>query len=149
MEEIGKLVILDVKARIGRGKNVDDEPAKPLKPGKNGKRGYPDRKAAKGLSTLRDLFWRGMTMRSIRVISSKANEVRIGFDNPQAATIAAVNQRRDPAWWFSPSNRQYIQQVVSDVTSNTDMVRAEGKQGEAPKKTPGRDAATGRLTKAA
>ena len=149
MEAIGNLVIADVKARIGRGKNVDDEPAKPLKPGRNGKLGYPDRKAAKGLQSIRDLFWRGMTMRSIRVISSKPNEVRIGFDNPQAATIAAVNQRRDPAWWFSPSNKQYIQYVVSDTMNHSDMVRAQGKAGEPPKKVPGRDAVTGRFTKAA
>jgi len=52
-------------------------------------------------------------MRSIRVISAKANEVRIGFDNPQAARIAAINQRREPMFWFSPSNKKTVQELVS------------------------------------
>ena len=92
MATIGNLVIADVQARIHKGLNVGDAPAKALKPGRNGKRGYPDYKTARGLQGIRDLVWRGLTMRSIRVISSKANEVRIGFDNPQAARIAAINQ---------------------------------------------------------
>ena len=113
MTVIGNLVIADVSARIHKGKNVQDESAKPLKPGRNGHRGYPDYKAARGLQPIRDLFWRGLTMRSIRVISAKANEVRIGFDNRQAARIAAINQRREPMFWFSPSNKKTIQELIS------------------------------------
>jgi hypothetical protein len=123
MATIGNLVIADVKARIAKGLNIEDAAAKALKPGRNGKRGYPDYKVARGLQGIRDLTWRGMTMRSIRVISSKANEVRIGFDNPQAAQIAAFNQRRDTVFWFSPANKKTIQELVSTAIRASEMVR--------------------------
>jgi hypothetical protein len=64
-------------------------------------------------------------MRSIRVISSKANEVRIGFDNPQAARIAAINQNREAMFWFSPANKKTIQQLVSTAIRAAEAVRVE------------------------
>ena len=123
MATIGNLVIADVSSRIRKGRNVSDAATKPLKPGRNGKRGYPDRKTARGLQGIRDLVWRGLTMRSIRVISSKANEVRIGFDNPQAARIAAMNQNREAMFWFSPANKKTIQELVSQAIRASEMVR--------------------------
>jgi len=123
MATIGSLVIAGVQARIRKGQNVSDAAAKPLKPGRNGKRGYPDRKVAKGLQGIRDLVWRGLTMRSIRVISSKPNEVRIGFDNPEAARIAAMNQNREAVFWFSPSNKKQIQELVSQAIRAAELVR--------------------------
>lgn len=123
MATIGNLVIADIQARIRKGQNVADAQAKPLKPGRNGKRGYPDYKTARGLQGIRDLVWRGLTMRSIRVISSKANEVRIGFDNPQAARIAAMNQNREAMFWFSPNNKKRIQELVSTAIRAAEMVR--------------------------
>lgn len=123
MATIGNLVIADVQARIRRAVNVADAPAKALKPGRNGHRGYPDYKAARGLQGIRDLVWRGMTMRSMRVISSKANEVRIGFDNPQAAHIAAINQNREAMFWFSPANKRRIQELVSQAIRASEMAR--------------------------
>jgi hypothetical protein len=147
MTTIGKAVIADIKARIHRGQNVDDNPAKALKPGRNGKRGYPDYKTARGLQGIRDLVWRGMTMRSMRVISAKDNEVRIGFDNPQASMIAAMNQNREPMFWFSPGNRALIQRLVSEALSNAEAVRTRD-SGSTPDRTQGRDE-QGRFTKAA
>ena len=123
MATIGNLVIADVQARIRKGRNVTDAAAKPLKPGRNGKRGYPDYKVARGLQGIRDLVWRGMTMRSIRVISAKPNEVRIGFDNPQAARIAALNQSKEATFWFSPANKKTIQELVSQAIRASEMVR--------------------------
>jgi hypothetical protein len=123
MTTIGNLVIADIQARIRKGQNVADAQAKPLKPGRNGKRGYPDYKVARGLQGVRDLVWRGLTMRSIRVISSKPNEVRIGFDNPQAARIAAMNQNREAMFWFSPNNKKRIQELVSTAIRAAEMVR--------------------------
>jgi len=123
MATIGNLVIADVQARIRRGQNAADAQAKALKPGRNGKRGYPDYKVARGLQGIRDLVWRGLTMRSIRVTSSKANEVRIGFDNPQAALIASINQNREAMFWFSPNNKKRIQELVSQAIRASEMVR--------------------------
>jgi hypothetical protein len=123
MTSIGNAVIADVKARIQKGQNVADASAKPLKPGRNGHRGYPDYKVARGLRGIRDLVWRGMTMRSIRVIDARPNTVRIGFDNPQAARIAAINQTREAVFWFSPNNRQRIQELVSQAIRAAELVR--------------------------
>jgi len=123
MSNIGNAVIADVRARIQKGHNVADASAKPLKPGRNGHRGYPDYKVARGLQGIRDLVWRGMTMRSLRVISSKPNEVRIGFDNPQAARIAAINQTREAVFWFSPNNRIRIQELVGQAIRAAELVR--------------------------
>jgi hypothetical protein len=125
MATIGNLVIADVQARIHTARNVADAPAKPLKPGRNGRRGYPDYKAARGLQPLRDLVWRGLTMRSIRVVSAKPNEVRIGFDNPQASRIAAINQSREPMFWFSPQNIERIRELVSGAIRHSEMVKPE------------------------
>jgi hypothetical protein len=62
-------------------------------------------------------------MRSIRVISSKSNEVRIGFDNPQVARIAAANQNREAVFWFSPNNKKRIQELVSTAIRAAELVR--------------------------
>jgi hypothetical protein len=147
MTTIGNAVIADIKARIHKGQNVADSPAKALKPGRNGHRGYPDYKVARGLQGIRDLVWRGMTMRSLRVISAKDNEVRIGFDNPQAAQIAAINQNREEMFWFSPANKQLIQRLVSAALANAEAVRARD-GGATPERTQGRDE-LGRFTRAA
>ena len=124
MAVIGNLVVADVVSRIRKARNVEDAPAKPLKPGRNGKRGYPDWKAAHGLQPVRDLFWRGLTLRSIRVISAMSNEVRIGFDNPQAAGIAYINQSREPMFWFSPTNLTHIHDLVKQTVLTTELVRS-------------------------
>ena len=126
MSVIGNLVVADVQSRMRKGLNASDDPAKPLKPGRNGKRGYPDYKIARGLQGIRDWVWRGMTVRSMRVVSAKANEVRIGFDNPQASRIAAINQRREPMLWFSPQNRKRIRELLSQALNRVG-VRDTGK----------------------
>jgi hypothetical protein len=123
MGVIGNLVIAGVKSRINKAQTVEDSPAKPLKPGRDGHRGYPDYKLARGLQAIRDLFWRGLTMRSLRVISSKANEVRIGFDNPEASRIAAINNSREPMFWFSPADQQRIQELVSQAIHSAETVQ--------------------------
>jgi hypothetical protein len=147
MQAIGQAATDSISARIRRGLNVQDDAAKPLKPGRNGRRGYPDYKVARGLQGIRDLVWRGMTMRSLRVISAKDNEVRIGFDNPQAAQIAAINQNREAMFWFSPANKQLIQRLVSAALANAEAVRARD-GGATPERTQGRDE-LGRFTRAA
>jgi hypothetical protein len=123
MATIGNLMIGGVSVRIHKGLSSSDEPAKPLKPGRGGRRGYPDYKLARGLQAIRDLFWRGLTMRSLRVTSSKANEVRIGFDNPEASRIAAINNSREPMFWFSPGDQQRIQELVSQAIHSAETVQ--------------------------
>jgi len=128
MANIGQTVIdTVVKPRIAQAVNVSDQPAKPLKPGRvvNGRqlKGYPEYKIARGRAPIRDLFWRGMTMRSMRVVDATANKVRIGFDNPQASRIAAINQRREPMFWFSPADQLKIGEIVRAELSQAELVQ--------------------------
>jgi hypothetical protein len=127
MANIGQAVIdTVVKPRIARAVNMADQSAKPLKPGRVVKgrqlKGYPEYKIARGRAPIRDLFWRGMTMRSLRVVDATANKVKIGFDNPQASRIAAISQRREEMFWFSPADQQKIGEIVRDEIRNAEMV---------------------------
>ena len=58
-------------------------------------RGYPDYKAATGLQSLRDWFWTGRTMRTLKVKSASENLVVVGFIDPSADRIAHVNGPRE------------------------------------------------------
>ena len=95
-----------IAARIGKGLNVNDAPAKPLKPGRNGRRGYPDYKAARGLQPFRDWFWTGRTMRSLKVKSASENRAVIGFVDPNADRMAHVNNLREKQFGISPKDRK-------------------------------------------
>ena len=115
MTTLGNRVITEVvRQRIARAVNVTDSPAKPLSmKGRRGNR-YFYIKKAKGLTSIRDLFLSGRTMGSLRVVSASNNKVRIGFDNPRASRIAAINQRRDPMFWFSPLDQREIGRIVEE-----------------------------------
>ena len=107
MTVIGKTVMdTAIKPRIFAGINANDAPAKPLSVR------YIKAKLKRGLNPIRDLVWRGLTMRSMRVVNATANKVAIGFDNPQAGKIAAINNARDRMFWFSDKDQKVIQSVV-------------------------------------
>jgi hypothetical protein len=115
MTNVGNRVIAEVvKRRIGRAVNVDDVPAKALSArGRRGQR-YFYIKKAKGLPPIRDMVLTGDTMRALRVVDARANQVKIGFDNPRAAHIAAMNQNRDPMFWFSAADHPLIGAIVRE-----------------------------------
>ena len=107
MTVIGKTVMdTAIKPRILSGINANDAPAKPLSVR------YIKAKLKRGLQPMRDLVWRGLTMRSMRVVNATANKVAIGFDNPEAGKIAAINNARDRMFWFSDKDQKVIQSVV-------------------------------------
>ncbi len=101
-----------IAQRIGKGLNANDEPAKPLKPGRNGHRGYPDYKIAHGLQPLRDWFWTGRTMRSLKVKSANENRAIIGFVDPKADLVAHVNNLREKAFGISEKDRNAMTATV-------------------------------------
>jgi hypothetical protein len=123
MTAIGNGAISGVRARIAKALNVQDSPAKPLSTNGKGRKRYFYVKKAKGLNPARDLVFSGRTMASIKVISATANQVRIGFDNPQAARIAAINQNREAVFWFSPSNQEQIRELISQAIRAAELVR--------------------------
>jgi hypothetical protein len=123
METIGAVVRDSIAARIGKGLNVEDAPAKPLKPGRNGHRGYPDYKAARGLQPFRDWFWTGRTMRSLKVKAASENRVSIGFVDPNADRVAHVNNLREKAFGISPKDRLALRAIVLAVLKRVRAVR--------------------------
>jgi hypothetical protein len=115
MARVGERVIAEVvRARIAKGINVNDGPAKPLSKTGQRRNRYFYIKRAKGLPTIRDLVYTGRTMAALGVVSARSNQVRLGFNNPRAAAIAYFNQRRDPMFWFSPEDQRKIGLIVSE-----------------------------------
>lgn len=114
MVTIGQALTDSIKDRIHRGEDANDAPAKPLKPGRNGKRGYPDYKIARGLQAIRDWFWTGRTLRSLKVLSANENKVTIGFSDDHADMVAHVQNGRDRMFGVSPKNREAVEAAVSE-----------------------------------
>jgi hypothetical protein len=112
METIGNVVLDSMYRRITNGFNANDAPSKALKPGKNGKRGYPERKAARGLQPVRDWFFSGRTMRSMKVKSASENKVVIGFINANADRVAHINNLRERSFGVSPKDRLALNAIV-------------------------------------
>ena len=125
MLSIGTAVRDSIAQRIGKGLNANDEPAKPLKPGRNGHRGYPDYKIAHGLQPLRDWFWTGRTMRSLKVKNANENRAVIGFVDPKADLVAHVNNLREKAFGISTKDRNATTAAVLAILMRARVVRVE------------------------
>jgi hypothetical protein len=123
MLSIGNVVLDSIATRIHRGLTVDDVPAKELKPGRNGHRGYPDYKSARGLQPFRDWFWTGRTMRSLKVKQVSENRCVIGFIDPNADTIAHMNNRRQKQFGVSPRDREALTAVVRAVLKQSRVIQ--------------------------
>ena len=123
MQTIGNVVRDSIAARIGKGLNVEDAPARPLKPGRNGRRGYPDYKAARGLQPFRDWFWTGRTMRSLKVKAVSENRVTIGFVDPNADRIAHVNNLREKQFGVSPKDRMALRAIVGALLNRARVIQ--------------------------
>jgi len=123
MLSIGNVLRDSIAARIGRGLNVNDAPAKALKPGRNGWRGYPDYKRARGLQPIRDWSWTGRTMRSLKVKSANENQAVVGFVDPTGDRIAHVNNLREKQFGVSPKDRSALNAAVLAVLRQAGVVR--------------------------
>ena len=113
MLTIGGVLRDSIAERIGKGLNVNDAPARALKPGRNGRRGYPDYKSARGLQPIRDWFWTGRTMRSLKVKSASENRAAIGFVDPKADRVAHLNNMRERQFGISPRDRKVLTAAIS------------------------------------
>jgi hypothetical protein len=122
MLAIGNVLRDSIATRIGRSLNVNDATAKALKPGRNGRRGYPDYKKARGLQPIRDWFWTGRTMRSLKVKSASENRAVIGFVDPNADRIAHVNNLRERQFGVSPKDHQALNAAVLKMLQKARIV---------------------------
>jgi hypothetical protein len=123
MLTIGTVVRDSIAARIAKALNVNDAPARPLKPGRSGRRGYPDYKAARGLQPIRDWFWTGRTMRSLKVKSASENRVVIGFVDPKAGRVAHRNNLLDRQFGVSPNDRKGLNAAVRATLKRARVIR--------------------------
>jgi hypothetical protein len=106
MTTIGLFMCDRIRRRIQNGLNVDDNPSRALKPA------TVKAKLRRGLNPIRDWTWRGRTLRSLNVLRANENSVTIGFTDPQADQIAAVNNRREKAFGVSPEDRKALREIV-------------------------------------
>jgi hypothetical protein len=101
--------------RIKAGLNSEDSQAKPLKPGRNGRGGYPALKRKRGLQAVRDWTLTGRTLQAMKTLSASENSCTIGFDGSRANAIAYFNEKREPAFAASPSDRAALRAYLSNL----------------------------------
>ena len=106
MTTIGLFMCDRIRRRIQSGVNISDNPSKELT------QKYMRAKQRRGLMPVRDWTWRGRTLRSLNVLRANENSVTIGFTDPQADKIAAVNNRREKAFGVSPEDRKALREIV-------------------------------------
>jgi hypothetical protein len=106
MTTIGLFMADRIRRRIQSGVNISDNASKALT------QGYMRAKQRRGLQPVRDWTWRGRTLRSLNVLRANENGVTIGFTDPQADKIAAVNNRREKAFGVSPEDRKALREIV-------------------------------------
>jgi len=115
MVEFGNALLGDINARLDRGENVHDQPAKALA------ERYAKWKARRYPPAIRNLKLTGRTRRGAKVMSASENRVVIGFTDPVAEQRVVFNQRRERQWGVSPRNLQHIASVIAAARA----VRAE------------------------
>lgn len=135
MQAIGQVAADTIKTRILSGKNVEDQAAKPLsmrykkRADESGRltygsdTGYRGLKLKRGLAPIRDWFFRGLTIGSLKVKSANENRVVVGFVNDQADKIAHINNLREKAFGVSPNDRNVINAAVLATLKQFRIIR--------------------------
>jgi hypothetical protein len=118
MSDIGSVVLnSSIIPRIRRAETVADAPAPPLVAR------YAKRKIARGRAPIRDWYWRGLTLGSLKVKSASEDRVTIGPVNGQAQTILAAQNRRARQWGVSPKDYEALNAAVRATLSQHKFVR--------------------------
>lgn len=108
-----------IKGRILRGIDVFDEKAPALNPA------YSRAKIRAGRNPIRDWRMSGNTMAAFGVLATtKANEVRVGFTNPVAAKIAAINNFYHPMYGASPADLGSLIEVLRQIPQRQLLIAA-------------------------
>lgn len=94
-------------ARIRQGRNIEDQPAKPLTPG------YARNKRAAGLPAIRNLTRTGALLQSRTVIKSGENSAEVGFTDARQQQKAEANERIEPMLGVSPVDRVAVDRAVT------------------------------------
>jgi hypothetical protein len=110
MLSFGQAFAADVRARILRAEDVNDQPARPLKPK------YARFKARKYPPAIRNWRLTGRTLDDLQCIHYAPNLAIIGFTDPVALKRMLINNRRVPQFGASPKNIENINRVIDQVS---------------------------------
>jgi hypothetical protein len=108
MRRVGELSHAEESARIARGLNASDEPAKPLAPR------YAAEKKRAGRTPVRDLRFTGEMLNSRRVTEAGQNAVTVSFDDERQVAKAARNEQIEPMLGISPASAEKIDGSLRD-----------------------------------
>jgi hypothetical protein len=123
MQDVSDGMILEgIRPRLAKGLDVYDNPAPPLKStvtSPNNKfvqiarriyqdRGYQGRKIRRGLAAIRNWFFTGRTIRSMKTLEVSVNRSVAGFTDAEANMRAAINNRRWRQFGLAPSDKTVI-----------------------------------------
>ena len=117
MLSIGQLLAEDVKKRILRAENIYDQPAIPLRPQ------YAKYKAANAPPAIRNWFFTGRTLRSLKCVSASVNLAVIRFTDAVTNKRAFINNRKERQFGSSPRNGQYIKGAMQSFKSPVAVVK--------------------------
>ena len=117
MQSIGQVAADAIKARILSGVNVQDQPSKALKPN------YEKLKTKRGRAPIRDWYFRGLTLGSLKVKTADENRVVVGFVSPQADRIAHINNLREKAFGVSPNDSKAVNAAVLATLKQFKVIR--------------------------
>lgn len=108
-----------MRARILRGVNLSDAPAKPLS------ERYAKRKQRRGRAPIRDWTFTGDTMRNLKIMETSKKSTEVGFDwraavsggkgRPGPFQKALFQQNREPMFGLSPQNEQAVGRKVAEI----------------------------------
>ena len=121
MFDIGEKFNLTMKRRITDALTIEDQPAPPLT------EKYKKRKAAKTPFLIRNLWYSGDMLRTMRVLRVDQNSFVIHFTaTPVMSRRMMFNQRRAPQWGVSPKDKAELMRLF-ESRLNVNIERGESK----------------------
>lgn len=117
MRKIGQALTDSIHDRIKSGLNVHDAPAKSLS------EAYARRKAKRGRAPVRDLFWTGRTLNSLKLKSVSSERGVIGFADPLVNVIVNAQNKKELIFGLSPSDRRVLNQAVTEALKENPLVK--------------------------
>ena len=109
MYKLGVVGLSEVLDRIGKSKNTEDQPAKPLK------RGYAIRKTKLGLGNRRNLRFTGEMLKNLTVRTVSRNFARANMTTLKQRQKALANSRIEEFAAYSPRNQQRVTDAANQI----------------------------------
>ncbi len=109
MYRLGVFGVSEVLNRIGKSKNIEDGPAKPLG------RGYAIKKTKLGLGNRRNLKFTGDMLRNLSVRTVSTDYAMARLTSQKQRDKGTANSKIEEWLSFSPSNQRRVTEVGRDI----------------------------------